>query len=177
MLRTVSTLGFALAILLGSVAIAQEGPARDRGNRPERGERPQRGERGQRMDPEQMRQRMAQRLREQLQISDEEWQVLQPRIERVTNAQRDLRSGGWGGRRGPGGPANEPNTPLARASQELRQTLDNENASEQEIHQRLEAYRAARQQAEAELKTAREELRELLTPRQEAQLVIMNILE
>ena len=174
MLRTVSTLSIALALLLGSAAFAQEGPAGNRGG--QRG-----GERGQRMDPEQMRQRMAERMREQLQISEEDWQVLQPRIDAVTNAQRDLRVGGGafgagGGRRG-GGEAQQPQSAVARASQQLREALSNENATEQEINQSLEAYRAARKAAEEALETARNQLRELLTPRQEAQLVIMNVLE
>lgn len=176
MLRTVSTLSIAIALLLGSAAFAQEGPAGDRGNRGDRGQRG--GERGQRMDPEQMRQRMAERMREQLQISEEEWQVLQPRIDAVTNAQRDLRGGGaWGGGRRGGGEAQQPQSAVARASQELRQALSNENATEQEINQSLEAYRAARKTAEEALETARNQLRELLTPRQEAQLVLMNVLE
>lgn len=170
MLRTVSTLSIALSLLLGSVALAQEGPA-GRGERGQRG-----GERGQRVDPEQMRQRMAERMREQLQLSSEEWQVLQPKIERVTNAQREARGGGWG-RRGRGGDDAQPQSAVARASQELRQTLQRDDATEEEINQRLEAYRAAVRQAEAELETARNELRELLTPRQEAQLVTMNVLD
>lgn len=178
MLRTVSTLSIALALLLGSAAFAQEGPAGNRGG--QRGGEQRGGERGQRMEPEQMRQRAAERMREQLQISEEEWQVLQPRIDAVTSAQRDLRGGGggaWGGGRRGGGEAQQPQGALASASQELRQTLSNENATEQEITQRLEAYRAARKAAEEALETARNELRELLTPRQEAQLVIMNVLE
>src|SRR5690606_32382988 len=140
-----------------------------------RGERGERGERRQ-FDPEQMRQRMAERMREQLQVNDEEWQVLQPRIERVTNAQRETRGNTWG-RRGRGGEEQQPQTAVARASQELRTTLENANASPEEISQRLEAYRAARQQAEAEVTTARDELRQLVTPRQEAQLVSLGVLE
>src|SRR3982750_4077975 len=58
-------------------------------------------------DPAQMRQRMMDRLKEQLGATDEELQVLQPRIEKVWQLQRDA-SGGrgfFGGtRRGMGGP-------------------------------------------------------------------------
>jgi len=176
MKRSAFALTFALAAMVGSLAIAQEA---DRGEGRRGGDRQQQ----QRMDPQQMRQRMMDRMREQLQASEDEWAVLQPRIERINEAQRATRGGGWGGaqRRGRGGDDQQqasqgPQTPVAQASQALRQAIDN-NASADEIVQKLEAYRAARQQAEAELKAAQDDLRELVTPRQEAVLVMLGILE
>src|SRR6266849_2568536 len=59
-------------------------------------------------DPAQFRQRMMDRYKERLEVtSDDEWKLIQDRIEKVTQLQRDLRiggPGGPGGRRGPGGP-------------------------------------------------------------------------
>src|SRR2546428_8804650 len=57
-------------------------------------------------DPEQFRQRMMERYREQLEVkSDEEWKVLETRIEKVMDARREIGAlGGPGGfGRGPGG--------------------------------------------------------------------------
>ncbi len=154
--------------LIGSLALAQEQP-RDRGDRGERGERRQR------MDPAQMRQAMMDRLKEQLRPTDEEWQVLQPMIEKVNNAQRAARAGG--GARGPRGGGDQAETELQRASRELREAVQNDSSNEAVIQQRLNAYRAAREKAEAELAAARKELQEVLTPRQEAVLVTMGMLE
>src|SRR5215470_5998507 len=59
-------------------------------------------------DPEQFRQRMMERYREQLEVkSDDEWKVIEPRITKVMDARRD--AGGFGrgmggfARRGPDG--------------------------------------------------------------------------
>src|SRR5262249_36513521 len=50
-------------------------------------------------DPEQMRQRMMERYREAFDVkSDDEWKVIETRITKVMDAQRDLRSGGGFGR-------------------------------------------------------------------------------
>src|SRR5947199_5254232 len=59
-------------------------------------------------DPEQFRQRMMDNYKERLEVkSDDEWKIIQERIEKVTTAQRDARLGGGfgrfgGGRRGGG---------------------------------------------------------------------------
>src|SRR6188768_2130280 len=47
-------------------------------------------------NPEEFRARMAQRMKESLKVTDDEWAVLQPLIEKVTTAQRNA-SGGFGG--------------------------------------------------------------------------------
>src|SRR6266436_3658429 len=62
-------------------------------------------------DPAQFRQRMMDRYKERLEVkSDDEWKIISERIEKVTQAQRDARLGGFGGfgggRRG-GGPGGD----------------------------------------------------------------------
>lgn len=53
-------------------------------------------------DPEQMRQRMIQRLRDQLEVSDDsEWKVISERISKVLEARRAARPGGGPGMFGP----------------------------------------------------------------------------
>ena len=55
-------------------------------------------------DPEQMRQRMMERYREQLEVkSDDEWKVISPMVEKVTTARRNVMAFGGGGFGGFGG--------------------------------------------------------------------------
>ncbi len=163
-----------LVLSMSTMALAQEqGGNRDRGG--DRG-----GERRGNWDPQQMRQRMLSNVKEQLKASDEEWSVLQAKVEAVMTAQRNSRAGWGGGRRGGGpgeGERNQPETEIGKAARDLRTSLENENASADEIKTRLEAYRAAREKAAADLEAARSELRELLTQRQEAALVMSGMLE
>ncbi|MBI1389726.1 MAG: hypothetical protein GC154_14910 [bacterium] len=154
-----------------------------------------RGGRGN-FDPEQMRQRIMDRMKEQLQAGDDEWQIIQPKIEKVWELQRESRSGGMGfgmfgpppgGPGGPGGPNGDNNgdrggrrrgfgpepSPEAAA---LQQVLDNKDASADEIKAKLTAYRDSVKKKETELAKAREDLRAVLTVRQEAMLVLMSVL-
>ena len=186
----------ALGLAAAGVAHAQEEPERPgRPDRPERGERGERGER--RFDPEQMRERMTEMMKRRLGVDDEEWEVLRPRIERVMQARQDARVGGGfgGGRRGMGGPGGGPGgdgdgddggdrpgrrgseTALGKAAAELRQTLADDAASAEQVKGRLDAFRAARDEAEAELTQAQASLKEVLTQRQEATLVMTGVLE
>ena len=154
-----------------------------------------RGNRGD-FDPQEMRQRMMDAFKEQMQASDEEWGVLQPKLEAVVLAQRDARVGGGFGRggfgggpggQGGGGPGGngrrggfgggDNNSPVAVASRELMQTLQDENASADTISAKLQAYRDARAAAEEKLKAAREDLKGVVNERQEAVLVMRGLLE
>ncbi len=136
-------------------------------------------------DREQMRarwqQRMEDRMKEALKVTDEEWSVLQPRIKKVTDLQRESRAGmmrGWG-RRGPDrdNESERQLNPLQQAAKDLQTVLETEGATSDQIKAKLDAYRAAKTASEAELNKARAGLRELLTINQEAQLVMMGILE
>lgn len=70
-----------------------------------------------------------------------------------------------------------PQSEVAKAAQALRATLDDKNATDEEIKAKMAALRAAREKAKKDLATSREALREMLTPRQEAVLLLMGILE
>lgn len=144
---------------------------------------------------EEFRQRMNERLKTSLQVTDEEWSVLQPLIEKVNEKQREAggsRFGGFGGggpggtRRGPEGgtPAtsggdqgSRPERPGAAESQALRTALENESTSPEELKAKLTALREVRKKGTAELAAAREELRKVVSVRQEAVLVSMGTLE
>lgn len=155
------------------------------------------GERGPRdFDPQRMQQMMQQRMQEQMGATDEEWKVLGPRVMKVMNLSRQANTGmggmfRMGGRRGgaqggPGGPdgLGGPRGPFAqgeptevdKASETLQTTLENTAATPDEIKTKLTALRAAKEKAKAELATAQQELKQVLTLRQEAQLVLMGML-
>ncbi|NJL31712.1 MAG: hypothetical protein HC898_08810 [Phycisphaerales bacterium] len=127
---------------------------------------------------------MAERMKENLEATDEEWTLLQPLLEKVQTLQMQARGGQgmMGGRRGgpeagpPPGDARS-NNAVAKIQQELRALLENKDADPAQIKTKLEALRSAREKQKAELTTAQQALREVLSQRQEAQLVMMGILE
>jgi Spy/CpxP family protein refolding chaperone len=119
-----------------------------------------------------------QRIKTSLKATDEEWTVLQPLVENVMAKQRDASGFGGGRGRGPGGGGdNAPTTPAAKASQDLRDLLDKDSATPEEIKAKLAAVRDTKKKAQAELTQAREELRKGLTLRQEAYFVSRGLLE
>ena len=131
-----------------------------------------------------MRERWMTSIKEQLGANDDEWKVIQGKLDKVMNAQRDSRGGMFGG--GPGGrrggrggdqPSDQPSSPVQTASRDLRTALENKSATSEEITTKLTALREARDKARAELQTAQKDLKEVLTPRQEAVLVSMGMLE
>lgn len=152
------------------------------------------GRRG--MDPEQMRERMMDRMKTELKASDEEWTVIQPLLQNVMLKQRESMTGRMGGMAAFAGPRGRPdgqgqgqpqgvrpNRPGAAQAagagqvEALSKALESPNTSASELKQRLADVRAAREKAEAELKQAREELRQVLSVRQEANLVLMGIMD
>ncbi|KPK65569.1 MAG: hypothetical protein AMK73_02595 [Planctomycetes bacterium SM23_32] len=137
-------------------------------------------------DPEQMRQRMMERMKETLGADDEEWAIIAPRLEKVQTLARQAGGGGvgflFGGRRGGGrrGPAPEQQgeqSAVEKAADSLRAVLNDETATAAQVKESLSAYREAREKARQELAKAQENLREVLSVKQEAQLVLMGLLE
>ena len=171
-----TTLLSALALAASTIlATAQDAP------RPEgRGDR---GDRGGRGNFEEFRQRMNERLKSSLKVTDEEWTAIQPLIEKVQAKQREAMGGRFGGFGGRGGGdrgdrgGEQSSRPGAAESDALRKALENESSSADELKSRLDAVRAQRKKAAAELTAAREDLRKVLTVRQEAALVAAGLLE
>src|SRR3954471_18117216 len=133
------------------------------------------------------RQQFMDRIKEQMGAKDDEWKVIEPKLTKVMDAQRASRGGGFGfgGFGGRGGNNNaggkrgggNADTPTAKAMQDLRETLDNKDASADDIAKKLTALRDAREKAKTELQAAQKDLKEILTQRQEAVLVMMGQLE
>jgi len=131
-------------------------------------------------------QRMNERMKTSLKVTDEEWTVLQPLIEKVQTAQRDAMRGafgGFGGGRGRGGDTNSGGTPPADTrpgvaeSTALRTALESDGTSADDLKAKLAAVREVRKKGAAELATARENLKKVVTVRQEAVLVSMGMLD
>jgi len=161
---------------------------RDRGERGgDRGERG--GDRGERggdrggrggdrggFDRSQIMERIMDRYRENLGFSVAEWKVVQPKVQAVMDNRISGASGMMsmfgGSRRGRGGDSSTEKTPTS----ELRDLLEKDDASKGDIKAKLAAYRADRKAREAKLKKAQEDLRQLLTIKQEAQAVLAGLL-
>ena len=99
-----------------------------------------------------------------------------------SNPSRDFsRAGGpGGGGSGASGGGNAPSaqqSPVEVKAKELQASVDNKSAAADELKLKLAALREARAQAKADMLAAQEELRELLTVRQESILVMMGVLD
>lgn len=149
-------------------------------------------------DPAQMRQRMMDRYKERLEVtSDAEWKIIEERIGKVLDAQRDTRIGGFGGfgggRRngGPGGPGggaagdnnapgggNRPNPFVADNPNvdNLQKAIDGK-ASSDELKTKLAKVRESLKEKEAVLAKAQDDLRKVLSVRQEAIAVLAGLLK
>ena len=132
---------------------------------------------------EQMRQRRAEQMQEALGVTPEEWKALAPKVEKVQQLGMQvgggMMMGGRGGRGGRGAPEGAPEaqpTEMQKSRQSLRGVLDNQESSPEQVKTALESFRQARAKAQAELEAAQRDLREVLTVRQEAQLVLMGLL-
>jgi hypothetical protein len=153
-------------------------------------------------DPAQMRQNRIDRLKEQMNVTDDaEWKVLETSIGKVMDAQQEVLSGrfggGGGGRGGRGGGGNGGGnggtnnaaggrggrgggggrfgTPSPEA-EALQKAID-DNASSDVINAKLKTLREANVAKEAKLEEAQADLRKLLTPRQEAVAVLNGVLK
>src|SRR5688500_9326351 len=141
-------------MLPATLSFAQEQPAQGQGQERREGERRGDGQRGG-GDRGNWQERMAGFMKEQLAVNDEEWKVLQPKLQKVMEARRDtgaFGSGFFGGRGGrDGGGSDQPQSAAVKASSDLRQTLDNKEAKPEEIAAKLKALREAREKAKADL--------------------------
>lgn len=164
--------GLAAVIGLGTSQVVAQ-PS-DSGGRGPGGSRD--GGRG--FDPARMQQFMMDRYKEMLEVtSDDEWKAIQPRVQKVMDLRRDSMSGmgrGFFGR-GPRGGDSAASSDRGRGmfgapspeAEALQKAIDSK-ASKAEMKAALEKYVASRKAKQAEMEKAQDELRKLLTPRQEA---------
>ncbi len=140
------------------------------------------GRRGGNFDPAQFQQQMMDRFKERLEMTnDDEWVAVKGLIQKVMDTRRETMSGmGFGGRRnggggnGGGGRGGFNFTPSPEA-EDLQKALD-AKASPDELKAKLAKLRDSRKAKEAASAKAQEDLRKVLTVRQEATAVSMGLL-
>lgn len=156
------------------------------------------GNRGNRanFDPAQAQQQRLDQIKTALGVTnDEEWKVIQDRLEKVMAAQRATRGGGGGmmmgarragaapgdtagasqdatTQRRSGAPRGEANPAVA----ELQKALD-DHAAADVIAAKLANLRASRKAAESKLEAAQADLQKIVTRTQEAHLVLLGLLK
>ena len=138
-------------------------------------------------DPAQFQQQMMDRFKERLEMTnDDEWVAVKGLIQKVMDTRRATMSGmGFGGRRNGGGGGDNAgrnggrggfNAPPNPEAEDLQKALD-AKASPDELKAKLAKVRDARKSKEAALTKAQEDLRKVLTVRQEATAVSMGLLQ
>jgi hypothetical protein len=140
---------------------------------------------------QEFQQRRMERIKEELEVKDDEWTALQPLIQKVMDAQRAVLAdrmggmfrGGRGGgdtngggdnanrRRGGGGGFGEP-SPEADA---LQKAIEGK-ASNSEMKAALAKYQESRKAKQTDLETAQTNLKKVLSVRQEAILTAQGLL-
>ena len=125
---------------------------------------------------------------QQLNITGDAATALKPKLVKVIELQAEVatprggRGGMGGGRMGGGGgmgggAAAAPENDVTKARVALQTALTASPQKTEDITKALTAYRAARQKAQAELATAQADLKKVLTPTQEAELVLRGTLD
>jgi hypothetical protein len=127
-------------------------------------------------DPAQMQQRMMERVKEQLEITkDEEWKAVEPLVTKAMEARRDAMMGNmrnmFGRQRG-GNNNDQGNRPRfgpepSAETQALEKAIDSK-AGKDELKAAMAKFRDARKAKEAAAKEAQDNLRKVLSLRQEA---------
>lgn len=131
-------------------------------------------------DPAQMQER----LREQFGVTDDaEWALISERLTKLSEIRRT--AGGGMGRGGPGGPGGGPGGPggpggrggpSGNPEQDSLRAAITDKLPDAEVKSRLERLREVRKQNEAKVAKAQEELRAVLSVRQEAVAVMFGLL-
>ena len=182
--RLLAMCGIAAALFLGAGnALAQNDNGGGNGGGP--GGWP--GGRGN-FDPAQFQQRMMERIQDELGFTNStDWSAVQPLVQKVMDAQRDARGAGMGrlfgrGNRGGGDQGGDNNrrnpfggTPSPEA-EALQKAID-DNAPAAQVKELLTKYQASQKDKQAKLVAAQENLRAVLTAKQEAQATLMGLLQ
>ena len=139
-------------------------------------------------DPAQFQQRMMEGIRDQLGFTnDADWNAVQPLVQKVMDARRDVGAGGGFGRmfRNRGGNGDNANgggrrggffggqpSPEAEA---LQKTID-DNSPPAQIKAALARYQESQKAKQAKLTAAQDQLRQVLSVKQEAQATLLGLL-
>ena len=180
--KSLAVAAIALSCLTAGTALAQNNGGNGGGRRG-----------GGNFDPAQFRERMMDNIKKDMNVTDDgEWKVIEDRIQKVMDAQREISRPGTRMFRRRGGDNNNNNnndnngarrqrrggfggTPNPEM-EALQNAIDN-NAPDAQVKAALEKYRAAQKTKEAALEKAQSNLKSVLTPKQEAIAVADGLLK
>ena len=185
---------FFLTLALPVTAQERGGDGADRSDRGDRNDRRQRWEDMSEEERDALRKRFEARraeiekarkteLKEQLEMSDDEFEVVNPLIEKVRSVirERDMVASSRGGRGGfgfgqrGGTELSKPAQAVTEAMAELRQAIEDDNTGD--IKDALAKLRKSRAAMDKLVTDAREELRAVCTAKWEAEFVVMGLLD
>ena len=145
------------------------------------------GRGGGNFDPAQMQQRMNERIKERFASTDDEWKAIEPLVTKVNEARMASMAGGMrgmmgrnraGGQGGQGGQGGAPRFgPEPSAEETALSDAIEKDAAKDDLKTKMAAYRKAKAAKEAELKTAQENLKKVLTTKQEAVALEMGLVQ
>ena len=144
------------------------------------------GRGGGNFDPAQMQQRMNDRVKTQFGSSDEEWKAIEPLVTKVNEARMASAAGGMrsmfgGGRNRGGGQGGQGGAPRFGPEPSAEETALSDaiekDAAKDDLKTKMAAYRKAKAAKEAELKTAQDNLKKVLTTKQEAIALEMGLVQ
>ena len=141
-------------------------------------------------------------MKQALRATERQWEIIKPRLDKVEclskQARVSITPASFRRSRGSGGPNNRQSIPKVeegwkwskawekkapseltegeRICEELLLLLEDKGSKQEDIEQKVEALREVRKEAGKQLTKAQQELREVLTFRQEATLVLMRYL-
>jgi len=134
-------------------------------------------------DPAQFQQRMMDNIRDQLNFTnDTDWNAVQPLVQKIMEARREVgipgmrglfgrnRGGQGGGPGGRGGMFGQ-----ASPEQEALQKAIDDDAPAAQVKDLLAKYKAAQQVRQAKLEKAQDDLKAVLTSKQEAQAYLLGL--
>jgi hypothetical protein len=178
---TLCAVAAALVLTVGS-AVAQDNGGNDNGGG-QRRNRPGGGGFG--GDPAQFQQQMLDRIRENLNFTnDTDWSAVQPLVQKVMDARREVGVGGGmralfgrnrGGQGGQGGQRGGGMFGQPSPEQEALQNALDSDAPSAQVKDLLAKYKAAKAAKQAKLEAAQDALKAVLTPKQEAQAYLLEL--
>jgi Spy/CpxP family protein refolding chaperone len=115
-------------------------------------------------------------VKKQLAATDEEWKVINPKLQKVVTARQVLAADGRTPNGGFGFGGLGTNI-ITQAQDELKTVLNDPKHTQAEVEELVAAVRKARLKAKADLEAAQKDLLQMLTPSQEAVLVSLGYLE
>jgi hypothetical protein len=123
-------------------------------------------------------------IRSMMDVSDDEWKAMAPKIEKVIHAKRETATGAgmnWTSSNNAKpvfqASTTRVDTAPGRAMQDVRDAAVDEKATKEELTAKIAAVRKARQKARADYEAAQQSLADAVTPRQLAVLMTLGIVE